>query len=118
MARISNCLTCGSQVMNSNYCSQECAAAPLNDLLARIAEELRFSDTMPLSLTLRDEIILGKWKRKDDFLRQLEERRFQQHQAESQERLDELLEFEAGQRAMREFREKRDKARSRQRKIR
>jgi len=118
MARISNCPVCGSGTLDALYCSQECAVAPLNDLLARIAEELRLNDTIPLGLTLRDEILLGKWTRKDVFLKRLEERRFQEHQAESQERLDELLEFEAGQKAMREFREKRDKARSRQRKIR
>ena len=118
MARLSNCTTCGSPVMDSDYCSEECAVAPLSDLLARIAEEMRFNDTMPLSLTLRDEILLGKWARKEDFLKQLEERRFQEHRAESQKHLDELLEFEAGQRAMQEFREKRDRARSRKRRIR
>ena len=112
MARISNCPVCGSQTMDALYCSQECAVAPLSDLLARIQEHLRDWKSMdnPEGQVLLDEVLEGRWAKLSDFLKRLEDRRFQEQQAESQARLDELIEYEVGQKAIREFREKRDKA--------
>jgi hypothetical protein len=104
MARISECATCGSQTLDGRYCCEECAVAPLSDLLARIKRELQASDVHPLSAALCDEIVSGKWTKKEAFLEQLGKRRFQEHQAAAQERLDDLIEFEVAQKAVEKFR--------------
>lgn len=96
--------------MDSCFCSKECAAARPCDLLARIKLDLLGGT---ISEETMGEILSGNWLTLEDFREQQDRIRMAKAEQENQERLDQLVDFQVSQEAVRKAQEKRAKARAR-----
>jgi len=123
MACLRNCIVCGQGICDATYCSQECAAAPAHDLLARIKKELltgrysRMTESQQVGCifpkSIMEAILKGKWLTIDEYLEQKKKRDFEEGQRAMQRQLEEMEEFNVAQEAIRKLQEKRMKRRKR-----